>query len=186
MMAESAGHPGGAMIRSRSREGWRSRLGREWILILFTAAATAFFAVAGGYIATVSVENKKVRSGNIIKLSDDFQTRFSVLMRELQKFTAASVKQTKIPEQEQADLAASVLNIQLMMSPATGRWPASAYSQADQFFRDLADFDKVVRGAGSFAELENIDKIVNRLVFDDLALMREMQAEAEIHYFPLW
>jgi len=185
MIVETAGHPGGAVARSPSRVGWLSRLARDWVVIVITAVATALFTAAGGYIASVSVENEKVRSANVIKLSDDFQTRFAALMTSLQKFTAASIQQKKISEEEKAELSASILTMQLMMSPATGRWPENVSSEANQFFRDLADFDKMVRGATSFSDVETIDKIVKQLVSDDLALIRAMEAGAQIRYFSL-
>jgi hypothetical protein len=176
---------GRTMMRSRSGASWYSQVTREWRLIILTAAATALFTTAGAYFATIRVENEKVRSENVRKIASDFQTQFSSVMADLQKFTAASVRDKKIPEQEKVTLASAILDIQLMMSPATGRWPDTVSNQAEHFFRDLADMDKIIRNATSFADLESLEKSIRLLVVDDLEIMRSMQKEAKIHYFPL-
>jgi hypothetical protein len=175
---------GGSVARSHAGERWYSRVAREWLVIVLTAIAVAFFTGAGQYIATIRVENEKVRSGNIVKIADDFQTRFSSLMTTLQRFTSAAVKDKKIPDQERAELASAVLAMQLMMSPATGRWPHDVLTPVNLFFKDLAEFDVIVRNAGSFSDLESLENKVRGLVVDDMQVMRAMQKEAQIHYSP--
>lgn len=67
---------GGIMARSYAGH----QTARDWIIIILTAGATAIFTAITQYVATVKVENDKVRSANVVKIADDFQGKFALLM----------------------------------------------------------------------------------------------------------
>lgn len=166
---------------ARSYSGHRT-MARDWLIIIVTAGATALFTAAAQYVATVKVENDKVRSANVVKIADDFQTRFSSLMSSLQKFVTLTESEKKIPEQERSEVENTVLILQLLLSPATGRWPSNVSSQVNNFFTDLTDLEETIRSAKTFADLQPLGKKLRTLVVGDMEIMREMQKEAELHY----
>jgi hypothetical protein len=177
---------GAIMAARRVGEAWYSRMLREWPIILFTAAVTAIltalFSSGGQYVATVMVENAKVRSGNIVKLSDDFQSRFSAILTALQNFNGAVLRDKTISQKERAELSSTILTMQLSMSPATGRWPNNIVYKANNFFSDLAELELIVRNSSVPSDLDPIEKTVRRLVTDDMEITRAMQQEAQIRY----
>lgn len=162
---------------------WFSRVRSEWLIVIFTALATAFFTAAGQYVATVKVENDKIVSANILKTADDFQTRFSSILNNLQKFTVASVNDKKISERDRADLLSSILGMQLTMAPASGRWPSVMDFHLNHFFSELAGLQKVIKNASNFSDLEGIEVIVKRLIVSDMEIMKSMQKEAQVRYW---
>jgi hypothetical protein len=180
------GGGGAIMAARRVGETWYSRMLREWPVIVFTAVVTAIvtalFTSLGQYVATIKVENEKVRSGNIIKASDDFQGRFSAILTATQKLNESILKEKVITQQEKAGLSAAILTMQLTMSPTTGRWPDNIVHKANDFFQNLAELERIVRNSSSPSDLDQVEKTVRKLITDDMEIMREMQQEAQIHY----
>jgi hypothetical protein len=97
-------------MRSRSGASWYSQSAGDWLKILLTAAATALFTTAGVYFATIRVENEKVRSSNVSKLANDFQVQFSSVIKDIQRFTSASIRDKKISDQDKLSLESSMLS----------------------------------------------------------------------------
>ena len=174
---------GGIMARSYS--GPRM-MARDWLIIIVTAGATAIFTAAAQYVATVKVENDKVRSANVVKMADDFQTRVSSLMRSLEKLITLAGQDQKIPDSERHEVVNEILTMQLMLSPATGKWPDHASLKVNNFFTGLQDIEETVRLSKTPADLEPLSKKLRTLVVDDLELIKEMQKDLELHYISIW
>lgn len=166
------------MARSHAG-GWTAR---ELLIVIVTAGATALFTAGAQYIATVKVENDKVRSSSIVKIADDFQMNFSSLMSALRQFTNAAEMNTKIPEKERDELANTILAMQLLFAPTTGRWPDAVSLQADSFFKDLSELEKTIRNARTLSDLGPLEKNTRILVVDDMEIIRAMQTAAQLNY----
>lgn len=174
---------GGAMALRQRVERWYHRIVREFPIIFATTVATAIFTAGAQYIATIRLENAKTISSGVVRTSDEFQNRFLGIVIILQKFTAASLKEKRIDEAARAELSSTVLTMRLLMSPATGRWPAPVVDQVDHFLGDLGDFERTIQDATSLQDLGTLDKLVKQLVIDDVQIAQAMRRQAEINLF---
>jgi len=133
---------------------------REFIVSAIVVLATAAAGGVASYIATWNIEAQKARFEASKKVQEDFQTELSKALLAVRKLSDGLTRTKKIDDSLRSEAVSSLLSMQILFHPNSGRWPSAHKQKAKEVMDELARYQAALDVAANAADVDKANDLL--------------------------
>lgn len=162
-------------MTSGATQRWRERLFSA-VVVLATAAAGG----AASYVATWNIEAQKARFEASKKVQEDFQTELSKALILVRQMSEAVVRTKKVDEKQRGEAVASLLGMQILFHPESGRWPSAHKRKAKEVMEALARYQSAIDTASKASDIDKANELLYAVFPKKDSLFADIRKDTEL------
>lgn len=134
--------------------------GRDFIVSAIVVLSTAMAGGVASYVATWNIEAQKARFEASKKVQEDFQTELSKALLAVRKMSDELIRTKKVDAELRAEAVSSLLSMQILFHPDSGRWPRAHRQKAKEVMEELSLYQRSIDVASNAGDVDKANELL--------------------------